>query len=166
MVGDMSPQTTTSDGNGNYGVTFANPGSVAGRTGDMVTVVVTDDAGMERGRNDSMPLTSEELGDGNAANIVRDVITDILARTNALVVTGAVFREDSMVPIDDVFAITVMNTTRGTEMSGMTDGNGMYNVTFFATEVVAETGRRTGCNGFERGRRMEQSCACAVFGRG
>ena len=140
MVGDMAPQTSRSGSNGHYSVTFVNPGGVAGRTGDMVSVVVTDDAGMERGRNDSMPLTSDELGDDTSANVVRDVTTDILARTNALVVTGSVFREESTVPIDDVFAITVLNTTRGTEMSGMTDANGMYNLTFFGTSVVAETG--------------------------
>ena len=39
-----------------------------------------------------------------------------------------------------MFAITVMNTTRGTEVSGMTDENGMYSLTFFGTQVVAETG--------------------------
>ena len=85
-------------------------------------------------------MTNEDLGDDTAANVDRDVNTDILARTNALAVTGSVFREESEVPIDDVFAITVMNTTRGTEVSGMTDENGMYNLTFFGTQVVAETG--------------------------
>ena len=140
MVADMAPQSMQSESNGHYAVTFFNPGGVAGRTGDMVTVVVTDDGGIERGRNDSMPLTSAELGDDTSANVVRDVTTDILARTNALVVTGSVFREESTIPIDDVFAITVMNTTRGTEMSTMTDANGAYNLTFFGTSVVAETG--------------------------
>ncbi|MDE0184167.1 MAG: PKD domain-containing protein [Candidatus Poribacteria bacterium] len=136
-VGGMASQTTTSGSNGGYSVTIVNPGGVAGKTGDMVTVVVTDDTG-ERGRDESV-LTNEELGDDTAANIDRDVNTDILARTNALVVSGAVFREESTIPIDDVFAITVMNTTRGTAVSGSTDGNGMFNLTFFGTDVVAET---------------------------
>ena len=138
-VGNMPPKTTVSDGNGNYSVTIVNPGGVAGTTGDMVTIVVTDDAGMERGRDESV-LTNEDLGDDTAANVDRDVNTDILARTSALAVTGSVFREESEIPIDDVFAITVMNTTRGTEVSGMTDENGMYSLTFFGTQVVAETG--------------------------
>ena len=138
-VGDMPPKSTETDSNGNYSVTIVNPGGVAGRTGDAVTVVVTDDSGEERGRNDSV-LTNEDLGDDTSARVERDVDTDILARTTALAVTGSVFREESEIPIDDVFAITVMNTTRGTEVSGMTDENGMYNVTFFGTSTVAETG--------------------------
>ena len=138
-VGDMPPKTTVTDGNGNYSVTIFNPGGVAGSTGDMVTIVVTDDAGMERGRDESV-LTNEDLGDDTAANVDRDVNTDIVARTSALAVTGSVFREESEIPIDDVFAITVMSTTRGTEVTGMTDENGMYNLTFFGTQVVAETG--------------------------
>ena len=138
-VGAMTQPPTQTDSNGNYTVTFFNPGGVAGREGDAVTVVVTDDAGDERGRNESV-LLRDELGEGNSADIVRDVKTDILARTTSLVVTGSVFREDSEVPIDDVFQITVMNTTRGTEMSVTTDENGMYVLTFFGTAVVAETG--------------------------
>ena len=139
-VGDMEPKTAVTDSNGHYDVNFGNPVSgVAGGTGDSVTVVVTDDAGEERGRDGSV-LQSDELGDGTSANIMRDVNTDILARTTSLVVTGSVFREESEVPIDDVFAITVMNTTRGTEESGMTDENGMYVLTFFGADVVAETG--------------------------
>ena len=138
-VGSMPPRTTTSGSNGKYSVTFVNPVGVAGRTGDALSVVVTDDADMERGRDDSV-LTNEDLGDDSSANVVRNVITDILARTNALVVTGSVFRVDSMIPIDDVFAITVTNMSNGMVVSGMTDGNGMYNLTFFGTSVVAETG--------------------------
>ena len=138
-VGDMTQPPTQTDSNGNYSVTIFNPGGVAGSTGDMVTIIVTDDAGMERGRDESV-LTNEDLGDDTAANVDRDVNTDILARTSALAVTGSVFREESEIPIDDVFAITVMNTKRGTEVSGMTDENGMYSLTFFGTQVVAETG--------------------------
>ena len=138
-VGAMAPLSAVSGSNGSYSVTFVNPGGVAGRTGDALSVVVTDDADMERGRDDSV-LTNEDLGDDTSANVVRNVTTDILARTNALAVTGSVFREESTIPIDDVFAITVMNTSNGMAVSGMTDGNGMYNLTFFGTEVVAETG--------------------------
>lgn len=139
-VGGMPAQMAETGSNGHYSVTFVNSGGVAGRTGDAVSVVVTDGDGRERGRNDSMPLTSEELGDDISAAVERNVNTDILARTNALAVTGTVFRVDSEVPVKDVFAITVMNTTRDLEVSGMTDANGMYNLTFFGTSVVAETG--------------------------
>ena len=102
-------------------------------------MVVTDDAGIERGRDESV-LTDEDLGDETSAVVERNVDTNILARTTALAVTGTVFREDSAIAVNDVIAITVMNTTRGTEVSGMTDANGMYNLTFFGTTVVAETG--------------------------
>ncbi len=138
-VGDMPPKATVTDSNGNYSVTIVNPGGVAGRAGNAVTVVVTDDAGEERGRNESV-LTDEDLGDETSAVVERNVDTNILARTTALAVTGTVFREDSAIAVNDVIAITVMNTTRGTEVSGMTDANGMYNLTFFGTTVVAETG--------------------------
>ena len=138
-VGGMPAQTTGTGSDGTYSVTIVNPGGVAGRTGDSVSVVVTDSEGMERGRDDSV-LTNEELGDESSAVVVRNVNTDILARTSALVVTGSVFRVDSEVPINDVFEITVMNTTRNLEVSGTTDGSGTYSLTFFGTGVVAETG--------------------------
>ena len=139
-VNDKPPLSTTTGDDGSYSVTIVDPNGDAGSTGDTVTVVVTDADGNERGRDESV-LTNEDLGDGDSAVVQRDVSTDIVASTSALVVTGSVFREASEIAIADVFDITVMNTTRGGELSGMTNDGGMYSVTFFdASGAVAETG--------------------------
>ena len=139
-VNDKPPRSTTTGGDGSYGVTIVRPNGDAGSTGDTVTVVVTDADGNERGRDESV-LTNEDLGDGDSAVVQRDVSTDIVASTSALVVTGSVFREASEIAIADVFDISVMNTTRADERSDMTNDGGMYSVTFFDTSgAVAETG--------------------------
>ena len=139
-VNDKEPISTTSDENGNYQVTIVDPGGNAGSTGDTVSVVVTDADGDERG-SEEIVLTNEHLGDGDSSVVNVDVTTDIGALTSALVVTGSVFREASEIPIDDVFDITVSNTTNGMQLSGMTDANGMYSITLFDVSApVAETG--------------------------
>ena len=139
-VNDKDPISTTSDENGNYSVTLVDPAGNAGSTGDTVTVVVTDADGDERG-SEEIVLTNEHLGDGDSSVVNVDVTTDIGALTSALVVTGSVFREASEIPIDDVFDITVTNTTNGMQLSGMTDANGMYSITLFDVSApVAETG--------------------------
>ena len=139
-VNDKPPLSTTTGGDGSYSVTIVRPNGDAGSTGDTVTVVVTDADGNERGRDESV-LTNEDLGDGDSAVVQRDVSTDIVASTSALVVTGSVFREASEIAIADVFDISVMNTTRGSELADVTNDGGMYSVTFFDTSgAVAETG--------------------------
>ena len=122
------PISTTSDEDGNYSVTIVDPAGNAGSTGDTVTVVVTDPDGDERG-SEEIVLTNDDLGDGDSSVVNVDVTTDIGATTSALVVTGAVFREASEIPIDHVFDITVTNTANGMQVSGMTDANGMYSQT-------------------------------------
>ena len=140
-VNDKEPISTTSDEDGNYQVTIFDPGGNAGSTGDTVTVVVTDADGDERG-SDDIVLTNEDLGEGDSSVVNVDVTADIGALTSALVVTGSVFREASEIAIDDVFDISVTNTTNvGMQDSGMTDGDGMYNITLFDISApVAETG--------------------------
>ena len=136
-VNDKAPISTTSDENGNYSATIVDPGGNAASTGDTVTVVVTDADGDERG-SEGIVLTNEDLG---ASAVKVDVTTDYGALTSALAVTGSVFREASEIAIDDVFDITVTNTTNGMQVSGMTDGSGMYSLTLFDTSApVAETG--------------------------
>ena len=139
-VNAKDPISTTSDENGSYSVTLVSPSGNAASTGDAVTVVVTDANGMERGSNAKV-LTNEDLGDGDSSVVTIDVTTDIGATTSALVVSGSVFREASEIPIDDVFDITVTNSTNGMQVSGTTDGNGMYSLTLFSVNApVAETG--------------------------
>ena len=139
-VNDKDPISTTSDESGSYSVTLVSPGGNAASTGDAVSVVVTDANGVERGSN-AIVLTNEQLGDGDSSVVTIDVTTDIGATTSALVVTGSVFREASEIAIDDVFDITVTNSTNGMQVSGTTDANGMYELTLFSTRgPVAETG--------------------------
>ena len=139
-VNDKDAVSTTSNENGGYSVTLVSPGGNAASTGDAVSVVVTDANGVERGSN-GIVLTNEHLGDGDSSVVTVDVTTDIGATTSALVVTGTVFREASTIAIDDVFDIVVTNSTNGMQVSGTTDGNGMYELTLFSTSApVAETG--------------------------
>ena len=91
--------------------------------------------------SEEIVLTNEDLGEGDSSVVNVDVTTDIGALTSALVVTGSVFREASEIAIDDVFDISVTNTTNGMQLSGMTDGDGMYSLTLFDVSApVAETG--------------------------
>ena len=139
-VNDKEPISTTSDEDGNYSVTLVDPAGNAASTGDTVTVVVTDADGDERG-SEAIVLTNEDLGEGDSSIVNVDVAADIGALTSALVVTGSVFREASEIAIDDVFDISVTNTTNGMQLSGMTDGDGMYSITLFDVSApVAETG--------------------------
>ena len=139
-VNDKEPISTTSDENGNYSVTIVDPGGNAASTGDTVTVVVTDAGGDNRG-SEEIVLTNEDLGDGDSSVVNVDVTTNIGSLTSALVVTGSVFREASEIAIDDVFDITVTNTTNGMQVAGTTDGSGMYSLTLFSTSApVAENG--------------------------
>ena len=139
-VNGKDPISTTSDEDGNYSVTIVDPAGNAASTGDTVTVVVTDPDGDERG-SEEIVLTNEDLGDGDSSVVNVDVTTDIGATTSALVVTGSVFREASEIPIDNVFDITVTNTTNGMQVSAMTDANGMYSLTLFNPGApVGETG--------------------------
>ena len=104
--------------------------------------MVTDPDGDERG-SEKIVLTNDDLGDGDSSVVNVDVTTDIGATTSALVVTGSVFREASEIPIDNVFDISVTNTTNGMQVSGMTDANGMYSQTLFNPgAAVGETRRR------------------------
>ena len=139
-VGAHPTQSATSGSDGGYSVTIVDAGGNAASTGDLVSVVVTDGDGVERGRSDK-PLTNEDLGEGGAPVVTRHVETNILATSLTLVVNGAVFREASEIPVNDVFDITVTNANRGDPMSAKTNANGMYELTFVPlTGFAAETG--------------------------
>jgi hypothetical protein len=76
-----------------------------------------------------------------AQRVEVNVVTSVKASTSTLVVTGTAFLEDSTIPVPSGLAVTVMNGANGMEASGMTDENGMYNVTFFSPDAtVAEAG--------------------------
>ena len=127
----------TTDANGMYDVTFVSQADPAGETGDMLTVSVMRD-GAQIGAAD-YALTSADV-DAQRANV--DVSTVAVASTPTLVVTGSVFFLESEIPVGPNLTVTVMNPETMQEVSGMTDADGMYNITLisFLEAPVAETG--------------------------
>ena len=137
-VNDHAPVSTTTDGNGSYTVTMVDPGGNAASTGDIVSVVVTDDGNVV-GSVDEV-LTNEDL-DSDSPVVTIDVPTSIVSTTSALVVTGTVYHEGGSLPVGSGMGVSVMNNETGMTVAGMTDADGMYSVTFFdAAADVASTG--------------------------
>ena len=66
------------------------------------------------------------------------------ASTPTLVVTGSVFFVESEIPVGSNLPVTVMNPMNPdtmVEATGMTDADGMFNITLFSpAAAVAETG--------------------------
>jgi adhesin/invasin len=96
-VGSNAPDTSTTETDGSYTATFFNPLGTVARTGDLVSIVVTDDTGVERGRKD-FHLTNDLLGEGGTATFtVPKVMTDIVVPprfVNVLVVEGVILSDD------------------------------------------------------------------------
>ena len=65
-VGANTPDTSTAGPDGSFSATFFNPLGTVARTGDLVSIVVTDDTGVERGRKE-FPLNNDQLGAGGTA---------------------------------------------------------------------------------------------------
>ena len=139
-VNDHPPISTTADEDGSYSVTIVDPGGDAGSTGDIVTVVVSDEDGAVVGTEETV-LTNEDLGDGDSTIVEIDVDTNIVSTTSALVVTGTVYHEGGSLPVGSGMNVSVMNNANGMEVTGTTDADGMYSVTFFNPNAnVAATG--------------------------
>ena len=147
-IGDKPPQMKTTGEDGTFTVSVVNPGGIAARTGDMVTIVVTDDTGV-RG-SDEFVLTNEHLEDDDNpddAVISRKVETDITATSTILVVEGTVYLEDGLTAAtsnlrEGGLTVVVTNTTRNQPLTPKSvDSAGRYDVTFFDPgSIVAETG--------------------------
>ena len=147
-IGDKPPQMKTTGEDGTFTVSVVNPGGVAARTGDIVTIVVTDDTG-ERG-SDEFALTNEHLEDDDNpddAVVSRKVETDITATSAILVVEGTVYLEDGLTAAtsnlrEGGLTVVVTNTTRNRSLPPKSvDSAGRYDVTFFdPSSIVAETG--------------------------
>ena len=147
-IGDKPPQMKTTGEDGTFTVSVVNPGGVAARTGDIVTIVVTDDTG-ERG-SDEFVLTNEHLEDDDNpddAVVSRKVETDITATSTILVVEGTVYLEDGLTAAtsnlrEGGLTVVVTNTTRNRSLPPKSvDSAGRYDVTFFdPSSIVAETG--------------------------
>jgi len=132
-------QALVTDANGAYTATFFEPVDVAARTGDLVSIVVTDDQGNERGRVPEFALTNDDLGEEDNATVKRDVPTDIQSTTSVLAVTGTIFLEDGQTPADGL-TLTIANSSRGLQTTAVANENSAYEGTFFdPLQVVAET---------------------------
>ena len=148
-VGSNAPDTGTTGTDGSFSATFFNPLGTVARTGDLVSIVVTDDTGAERGREE-FPLNNDQLGEGGTATFtVPKVMTDIVVPprfVNVLVVEGVVLSSDGVSPVENVdFTVTVTvesSLTGGvTDASVVLDDDGIYTATavdLFAS--VASTG--------------------------
>lgn len=136
-VGDSAPLSATSDDSGNYNVTAVDPSGNAASTGDVVSVVVSDEDANVVGTAEQV-LTNADL-EGGVVQI--DVSTNIVSTTSTVVVTGTVYHEGGSIPVDSGVGVSVMNNANGMSVSGNTDADGSYNVTLFNPNAdVAGTG--------------------------
>ena len=128
--------TGTTDADGKYSVTFFSTAGLVAETADVISVTAVH--GGEAVGTTERALTSAEV-DAQRAEV--DVVTSVKASTSTLVVTGTAYYEGSMIPVGGGNTVTVVNNANGMEASGMTDANGMYNVTIFSPgATAAETG--------------------------
>ena len=160
-VGANPPQTDTTDEDGNYSVTLFNPPTVA-RTGDPVSIVVTDDTDTKRGET-SLILNNDQLGeDGNGTVDDGNVTTDIVIpprSVGVLVVEGVIYSDDGVSPLEDVDVTVTVAVGSTPPQTTTIDSDGNYSVT--AVDLggtVASTGDMvstvvvTDADGMERGR--------------
>ena len=148
-VGSNAPDTSTTETDGSFSATFLNLLGTVASTGDLVSIVVTDDTGAERGRKE-FPLNNDQLGAGGTAIFTAPkVMTDIFVpprSVNVLVVEGVVLSVDGVSPVENV-DLTVTVTVQSSLTGGVTDASvvlgddGIYTATavdLFAS--VASTG--------------------------
>ena len=141
-VGANTLPMTTTDTNGFFERTAVGLDTPAAITDDVVSIVVTDDTGAERGAEE-LTLTNEDLGTTGSATVTQNVDTDIVLppmSVDILVVEGVVYRDDMMSPVDSGFGVTV--TIGADERTTSTDANGSFSVTFLEIPpmTVATTG--------------------------
>ena len=146
MVGSET-RTDTTDADGSYSVAFIDLNMPVGTTGDLVSVVVSDASG-ERGRND-MPLRNIDLPEeGDAADIVRDVRTNIKLTSPILAVSGTVYLKNGDTPVaarsdlrSSELTVVVTNTTRNWSESVSVTNEGRYSAAHLdPNPAAAESG--------------------------
>ena len=138
-----SSDTGTTETDGSFSATFFNPRTVAS-TGDMVSIVVTDDTGVERGRKD-LHLTNDLLGEGGTATITKlKVETDIVVpprSVNVLVVEGVVLSADGVSPVENVDFTVTVTVGSNSPRTAMLEEGGVYVATVVNLFMsVASTG--------------------------
>ena len=87
----------TTNADGSYSAAFLGFGRKVATTGDMLSVVVSDSSGERRGEN-NMPFSNIDLGEGDHADVERNVETNIGLTSNALSVLGTVFLKNGDTP--------------------------------------------------------------------
>ena len=142
-VGSNTLPMTTTDANGFFERTAVGLDTPAASTGDVVSIVVTDYAGVERGA-EALTLTNADLGTTGSATVTQDMMTDIVLppmSVDILVVEGVVYRDDMMTPVDSGFDVTVMVGADESQATS-TEADGSFSVTFLEIPpmTVATTG--------------------------
>ena len=130
-IGSNSPEMRVTDTDGSYEVTLVQPLNPVATTGDMVSVVVTDDAGTARGREE-FPLVNDILEDVlDGMSVVVNVTTDIVVpprSVSVLEVMGMVYKEDGSTSAGGGLDVVV---TRGSMTQTVQTGtDGSYSASF------------------------------------
>ena len=160
-VGANPPQMGTTDEDGNYSVTLFNPLGIA-RTGDPVSIVVTDDTDTKRGET-SLILNNDQLGEiGTGTVDDGNVTTDIVIpprSVGVLVVEGVIYSDDRVSPLEDVDVTVTVTVGSNPPLTAAVDEDGNYSATAIdLLGTVASTGDMvstvvvTDADGAERGR--------------
>ena len=151
-VGANPPQMDTTDDDGNYEVTVFNPATVA-RTGDPVTIVVTDDTDTKRGEA-SLILNNDQLGEDGNGNANQDVTTDIVIpprSVSLLVVEGVIYSDDDVSPLEDVAITATVTVGSNPPTTAILGEDGAYSATVVnLLGTVAVTGRYGNNGGCDR----------------
>ena len=130
-IGSNTPEMRVTDTDGFYEVTIVQPLMPAATTGDIVSVVVTDDAGTERGREE-FPLVNDILEDVlDGMSVVVDVTTDIVIpprSVNVLEVMGMVYKVDGSTSAGGGLDVVVTRGSRTQTVQTGTDGS--YSASF------------------------------------
>ena len=146
-VGSMTEMDTT-DANGSYSTAFIDLSMPVGTTDDPVSVVVKDASGKVRGSNDT-PLRNIDLPEeGDAAEIERNVETDIGLTTPLLAVSGTVYLKNGDTPVaarSDLrtgeLTVVVTNNDLGWEERVSVTDEGTYSAAYInPNPAAAETG--------------------------
>ena len=158
-VGSRS-DTGTTETDGSFSATFFNPLGTVASTGDMVSIVVTDDTGTKRGGKD-FHLTNDLLGEGGTATLTKNVVTDIVVPprfVNVLVVEGVVLSDDGVSPVENVDFTVTVTVGSNSPQTAMLEEDGAYVATVVNLFMsVASTGDMvstvvvTDADGVERG---------------
>ena len=130
-VGSNAPIVSTTDTDGAYSVTALNLLGIVASTGDPVSIVVTDDTGVERGRED-FRLTNDQLGEGGTATVTKDVVTDLIVpprSVNILVVEGVIISVDGINPVEDVDLTVTVTVGSNPSQTAILEEDGVYSAT-------------------------------------